>query len=184
MTDITDRRFGRLVAKFPTAERSDKGYTIWRCLCDCGRMVDIPFNCIMYGNQTSCGCKKREHDKILGALQTRVDGTSLDIIKSRKLPLDNTTGYKGVYLIKGRYVAKLVFQKKAYYLGSFESIEEAHKARLAAEEALITPTVAYHARWKARAELEPEWAAENPMRIFVSRDSNQLSVSFLPRLDA
>ncbi len=101
----------------------------------------------MYGNQTSCGCKKQEHDQALGRLQTRVDGTSIDIIKIQKLPADNTTGYKGVYLIKGKYVAKIVFRKKAYYLGTYDSIEDAHEARLDAEEALYQPIVEYHARW-------------------------------------
>ena len=41
-----------------------------------------------------------------------VDGTSIDAIRSKKVPKDNTTGYKGVYLIRGKYVAKIVFQKK------------------------------------------------------------------------
>ena len=40
------------------------------------------------------------------------------------MPADNTTGYKGVYFVRGKYVAKIVFQKKAYYLGNFDDIEE------------------------------------------------------------
>lgn len=60
--------------------------------------------------QAGCGCKKKEHDKALGGFLTHVDGTSIDALKSRKIPSNNTTGVKGVYLVKGRYLAKIVFQ--------------------------------------------------------------------------
>lgn len=59
----------------------------------------------------SCGCQKKEHDKSLQSFLTHVAGTSVDALKSKKVPTDNTTGYKGVYLIRGKYVAKIVFQK-------------------------------------------------------------------------
>ncbi len=111
-----------------------------------------------------------------------VDGTSLDILRSKKVPTDNTTGYKGVYLINGKYVAKINFQKKAYYLGSFDNIEEAHEARLDAEEALFQPTLEYHAKWQKKAEADPVWATENPMKIIVSKVNHRLIVSFLPML--
>ena len=48
----------------------------------------------------------------------------MDALKSKKVPTDNTTGYKGVYLIRGKYVAKIVFQKKQYFLGTYENIED------------------------------------------------------------
>ena len=71
---------------------------------------------------------------MLGKLQTHVDGTSLDIIKSTKLPSDNTTGYKGVYLKNGKYLAKIVFRGKPYFLGYYKNIEDAVKARQRGEE--------------------------------------------------
>ncbi len=180
MSDITGRRFGRLTVQNKVENVSEKGYSVWHCRCDCGCELDVPYNTLMYGNQISCGCKKREHNKSLGSFQARVDGTSLDLIKSDKLPTDNTTGYKGVYYIKGKYVAKIVFRKKAYYLGAFDDIEDAHRARLEAEEALYRPTVEYHERWSKRASTDPEWAKANPMQIFVERLNDRLSVSFLP----
>lgn len=180
--DITGQRFGRLVALHSTDKRYSKGSMVWHCKCDCGNEVDVPYNTLMYANQQSCGCKKKEHDQLLGKLQTRVDGTSLDIIKSKKVPTDNTTGYKGVYFIKGKYVAKIVFRKKAYYLGTYDNIEDAHEARLDAEEALYLPTMEYHARWQEKADADPNWAAENPMQIFVSHVDGRLAASFLPVL--
>ncbi len=180
--DIAGQRFGRLTALNPTKQRDNGGGVVWHCKCDCGNEADVPYNNLMYANQRSCGCQKKEHDKLLGTLQTRVDGTSLDIIKSQKVPTDNTTGYKGVYLIKGKYMAKIVFRKKAYYLGSYDNIEDAHEARLDAEEALFQSTVEYHARWQKKAA-DPEWAKENPMQIFVTKTNDQFHVSFLPVLD-
>ena len=61
----------------------------------------------------------------------------MDALKSRKVPTDNTTGYKGVYLIRGKYVAKIVFQKKQYFLGTYENIEDAAEARREAEVVLF-----------------------------------------------
>lgn len=83
----------------------------------------------MYCGQQSCGCKKREHDKALAGFLTHVDGTSIDALKSSKLPSNNTTGVKGVYLVKGRYLAKIVFQHRQYFLGTYASVEEAAEAR-------------------------------------------------------
>ncbi len=180
--DIADQRFGRLVALHPTDKRDSTGGVVWHCRCDCGNEIEVAYNNLMYADQRSCGCQKKEHDQALGSLQTRVDGTSLDIIKSKKLPTDNTTGYKGVYLIKGKYVAKIVFRKKAYYLGTYDNIEDAHQARLDAEEALYQPTVEYHARWQAKADADPEWARQNPIQIFVSKVNEQLSVTFSPAI--
>lgn len=41
------------------------------------------------------------------------------MIRSKKVPTDNTTDVKGEYLIKGKYLAKIVFQKKQYHLGQY-----------------------------------------------------------------
>lgn len=129
----------------------------------------------------SCGCRKKAHDKKLGSFLTHIDGTSVDMIKSKKVPSDNTTGYRGVYLIKGKYVAKIVFQKKAYYLGTYESIEQAAEARKEAEELLFDGVAAFYPKWEQKAAEDPEWARNNPIKIMVSKHPQTgLSISFLP----
>lgn len=53
LKDIAGQRFGRLVAK----ERIGKyrKESVWRCLCDCGKLKDVPITKI--GKDTnSCGC--------------------------------------------------------------------------------------------------------------------------------
>jgi len=72
-------------------------------------------------------------------------------------------------------------QEKAYYLGTYSTIEEAIEARRKGEELLHTGTAEYYARWKALADADPEWAEENPISIRVERDGyGELKVRFEP----
>ena len=182
--DISNQRFHRLVALYPLKNRDPKGAVLWRCKCDCGNEADVSYNNLVYGNMKSCGCQKKEHDKKLGSFLTHVEGTSIDMLRSKKIPADNTTGYKGVYLIKGKYVAKIVFQKKAYYLGTYDRIEDAAEARREAEEVVFDSVAEHYARWKANADTDPAGGVENPVQLFVSQDSStkRMSVTLLPVL--
>ena len=182
-SNITGKRFGRLTALFRTKEEQSGGSALWHCRCDCGREVNVPYNSLMYSNQKSCGCQKREHEQNLKDLQTRQGGTSLEAIRSRKIPKDNTTGYRGVYLIKGKFVAKIVFQKKAYYLGAYDNIQDAAVARREAEEILFEKAAEYLTKWKQAAQNDPEWASNNPVRITVSFNvQKRLQIEFTPEL--
>ena len=174
-------RFNRLTVLYPTDKRNSKGSVVWHCRCDCGRELDIAYNNLMYTNLISCGCRKKEHSSELSNHLTRVAGTSLDLVKSRKVPVNNTTGHRGVYLIRGKYVAKINFQKKAYYLGSYDCVEDAVKARSVAEERLFDSTADFYQRWKEKAEEDPQWALENPIQIQVEQGSDKdFSVTLLP----
>ena len=181
--DITGQRFRQLVALYPTEKRDSKGSVVWHCRCDCGNETDVPYNNLLYTNMISCGCRKKAHSRTLGDHLTRVADTSLDILKSKKIPVNNTTGFRGVYLIRGKYVAKINFQHKAYYLGAFDHIEDAAEARKAAEEQLFENATSFYERWKERAELDPAWAAANPVRIQVTQKENRdFKVELFPKL--
>jgi len=130
----------------------------------------------------SCGCQKKENDLKLQENLTRVDGTSIDHIRSQTIPASNTTGYRGVYLIRGKYVAKIVFQQKQYHLGSYKDIDDAVKARRKAEILVFVETAAYYEKWKTKAETNAVWAKENPIKIDVKRVNSELTVSFSPSL--
>lgn len=184
LSDITGRRFSRLVALCATDKRNTGGSVIWKCRCDCGNEVEISYNALMYGNMKSCGCQKKEHDQKLHQFLTHVDGTSLDILKSQKIPENNTTGAKGVYWIHGHYVAKIVFQKKQYYLGAFDRFEDALNARKEAETMLNLTVLEYFQRWNQIAEKDPEWAKNNPVQFLVSLDDQRrMVVECLPHLN-
>lgn len=177
--DITGERFSELTALY--VQSREKGRVIWHCRCSCGNEVDISYNELVYSHRKSCGCRKEAHEKQLHTTLTHVSGTSIDAVRSKKTPADNTSGTKGVYFIRGKYVAKIVFQKKVYYLGSYAVIEEAIAARRKAEEALFDGTVVHYEHWKARADADPHWAAENPFSVCVGRNaSGELEPTFLP----
>ena len=107
----------------------------------------------------------------------------MDMLKSDKLPKNNTTGVRGVYRIRGKYVAKIVFQKKQYHLGSYDSLEEAALARREAEEQINGAFVEYFEKWERRAREDAAWAEENPIRVEVGRDGqNRVELHFEPAL--
>lgn len=55
--DITNQRFGRLIAKSVT--RSN-GSSYWSCKCDCGNKVVVFLGQLRAGLTKSCGCLQRE----------------------------------------------------------------------------------------------------------------------------
>ena len=77
---------------------------------------------------------------------------------------------------------KLCFKKKQFHLGKFECIEDAAEARKAAEELIFDGSANHYQLWKERAELDPQWAEENPIKIRVKKVNGELSVSFFPNL--
>ena len=157
---------------------------IWHCQCDCGSEADVSYNSLMYCGQTSCGCKKREHDKALAGFLTHVDGTSIDAWKSNTIPKNNTTGVRGVYSIKGRYVAKQVFQKKQHFLGTYKTLAEAAEVRQKANALLRNELVRFYEKWAEKAAADPQWAKENPIKFHVSKTENgELTVNLQPEMN-
>jgi len=182
--DIAGQRFGRLTALHATQKRTEGGSVIWHCRCDCGSEADVSYNELLYTGKQSCGCMRREFDSMLQNHLTRVAGTSIDLLRSRKMRTDNTTGVKGVYFIRGRYVAKIVFQKKQYYLGAYKTLEEAAEVRREAEALLAEGTVAHYEKWRVRADSDPDWAAANPIGVSARMNaSGRIAVSFLPEME-
>lgn len=57
MIDISNQRFGRLIAIEPTQERSGKTIK-WKCRCDCGNFVNVASTSLRQGLTKSCGCLK------------------------------------------------------------------------------------------------------------------------------
>lgn len=181
--DISGQSFGRLTALYPTEKRADNGSVIWLCRCSCGKELEMSYNELVYSSVKSCGCLRKERGAELHGFLTHVSGTSLDMLKSEKLAANNTSGVKGVYSVKGKWMAKIVFQKKAYYLGSYSSFENAVAARRRAEEILFGNTVEQYEKWKQRSVSDPEWAIDNPFSVLVEKDEDgELCVSFSPVL--
>ena len=58
--DITDQRFGRLVAVSVYGKTRRGNHTLWKCRCDCGKTRNVYLTNLNRGISKSCGCLKRE----------------------------------------------------------------------------------------------------------------------------
>ena len=56
--NLTNQRFGRLVAKRPVGLQHS--FVLWLCVCDCGQETQLTTNALRRGNTRSCGCMLRE----------------------------------------------------------------------------------------------------------------------------
>lgn len=151
--DLTGRKFGRLTVLELTDGRTAKGSVLWRCRCECGSEKLVSEDALVHGGLVSCGCYRATElpRKLNGALH-RVDGTCVEGLQ-RKRRADNTSGFTGVYRTKdNRYKASITFKKKRYHLGTFDTIEEALRARKRGEELhddFLEKYFAEHPRTKA-----------------------------------
>lgn len=57
--DLTGRQFGRLTV-IEEAGRDKFKRTMWRCKCECGNEVTVPYARLAYGQTRSCGCLKMD----------------------------------------------------------------------------------------------------------------------------
>jgi len=101
---------------------------------------------VLKGLTKSCGCITKElsiHKTELlvsNARKARIDGTNIHLINTaRGANVTNKLGVRGVSLKDGMYVARITFKKKTYFLGAYETIEQAKLARAQAEAQFFTP---------------------------------------------
>lgn len=57
--DITNQRFGKLIAINRVPEKYDGKHTYWRCICDCGKEVIVRTDQLTRGITASCGCYEK-----------------------------------------------------------------------------------------------------------------------------
>ena len=77
--------------------------------------------------------------------------------------------------------AELSAQIAAAEVEYTKALKAEEEARRKAEEALFDGTVVHYEHWKARADADPHWAAENPFSVCVGRNaSGELEPTFLP----
>lgn len=175
--DITGKRFGKLVALYPTGKTGSSGSVIWRCKCDCGNEVDICVSDLNRGNNKSCGCLKSEYQKMVRERLHVVDGTCIEWLDGRKDRCDNSSGFRGVHRKKnGKYIANIGFKKKIYYLGIFDEYAEAVKCRKHAEELVHGGFLKAHRLWVEKAERDPAWGENNPLVFEVEKEDGVLVV--------
>lgn len=57
--DLTNERFGMLVAQYSNGRRERDKRILWHCKCDCGKECDVDVNSLIAGHTQSCGCYHR-----------------------------------------------------------------------------------------------------------------------------
>ena len=129
--NLEGQRFGELVV-LSYAGKKD-GAKLWKCRCDCGKEVEIRQSNLLSGHTQTCG-----HKSPLDSCHF-VDGTCIEVIASKTIFSNNTSGIRGVYRNRknGKWVAQITFKGQTLYLGSYEKKEDAAKARGCAEEELF-----------------------------------------------
>ncbi len=154
--DITNQRFGRLTALYPTEKRDGKGSVVWHCRCDCGKELDLAEGALVHGNYRSCGCLREEYRKNINKQLHLIDGTCIEWLEKRKYRSDNTSGFRGVYPLKnGKFRVSIGFKRQRFHIGIFSSFQEAVQARLDAEKVIHEGCVDAYRRWKEQGEETP-----------------------------
>lgn len=148
--DLTGQKFGKLTAIEPL-EKRNHGSVVWRCICDCGNEVEVAENMLVSKNTRSCGCLHQEKDSFSTYLNY-IDDTCVESLRSKHLRKDNTSGCTGVRFQKGKWIAQINFQKIKYYLGSFDSLDDAIRVRKQAEHLLHDGFVACFDEWEKKLE--------------------------------
>lgn len=148
--DLTGKRFGRLTVMERIGNKGG-AYVYWRCQCDCGKTVEVSTGNLRSRVTVSCGCWREEkaRENLAGDVKQKVgiaNGTNRSRIQSDKPQKNNKSGYRGVSWCKGkngggRWIAKIYAQGKQYYLGLYDTAEEANEAYKKAKEELHKPLV-------------------------------------------
>ncbi|MEX0125077.1 hypothetical protein AB2T76_18990, partial [Clostridium butyricum] len=129
--DLTDQRFGKLIAKGPAhMKRGKRMVSAWVCKCDCGNETVVFTDLLLSKMTTTCGCAQREKDIPEAMRKDFISGTQISKIKS--IPTKaNKSGVVGVNWDKsrGKWQASLRFLGKKISLGRYEKFDDAVRAR-------------------------------------------------------
>lgn len=127
--NLVGKRFGNL--EVIAYCKKENGSHMWECQCDCGRTTIVRQSNLEKGYSASCGCKHSPKENL-----HFIKGTCVERIQSKRISRANTSGIRGVYFNQHRkkWVAQIMFQGKSYYLGGYERLEDAAKARAKGEE--------------------------------------------------
>lgn len=143
--DLTGQRFGRwtVIRRAKNHIQPDGRKRIkWLCKCDCGELGEVGRNSLIKKESQSCGCLNRENGLNRVKQMKYFDGTQIESISSkRRLNKNNKTGHKGVDFHQGKYRVRINLKGIERYLGSYDKLEDAIKARKLAEEKLFNPII-------------------------------------------
>lgn len=131
--------------------------TYVKCQClKCNSITSIPLTRIKAEKAKVCSfCSKKNLKLGLEFIKEDcVQNTRISTLKRKTNNKNNTSGYNGVSMFKnGKYRSYINFQRRQYYLGTYDTLEDAHKIRMVAEEKIYGEFLKWYAenfpdKWK------------------------------------
>ena len=138
--DLTGKRFGRLMILGRSDKRGSRGtrtVPLWECQCDCGTITYRATDTLTNPDVSMCAdCLKTYAPEKMREKAGYVDGTQVTKLKLGATASTNASGVRGVYYDRktGKYRARLKFKGRILSFGSYSKLEDAIKAREAAEK--------------------------------------------------
>lgn len=126
LEQMVGQRYGMLTVIGLSRERRGRSLLLV-CRCDCGRTSYQTRHDLISGKARSCGCEAaRTRERNFGGIHL-VDGTCVERLAAKVVQRNNTSGCPGVYYNprNGKWTALIYFKKHRYYLGQFETKQEA-----------------------------------------------------------
>ena len=128
-------------------KKSEKRKALCRCVCGKEKLVWV-FN-LIHKKSISCGCKRileqtqEQKENIQNGREVMKEIQKKKIMAGlpRSLNKNSTTGHKGVNFMPkiGKYRAYIMVNRKQIHLGCFTNLDDAIRARKAAEEKYFAP---------------------------------------------
>lgn len=143
---LKGKSFGKLTV-LERAGRNKNGSALWLCRCECGNTTIANATSLRRGETVSCGCLVAEQiknaQKVL-RIDKVIDGVQVPLL-TKKVRSDSRSGHKGVYIRnrngKIKYEVTIKAKGKRKYLGTFDKLEDAIKARKEGEKEYHQPYI-------------------------------------------
>ena len=105
--DLTNMRFSKLVALYPTEERSGTN-VVWHCICDCGNTTSVSANDLCKGHTRSCGCLVSQGEQKISELlnQNKIEFTTQQSFEDCKYSQESNKLPRFDFFIKNSYLVE------------------------------------------------------------------------------
>lgn len=144
--DLTNQRFGSLVAIEPTEKRDNARCVIWKCECDCGNIVELSSHVLTQG-QTSCGCNKSKGELKIAQL-----------LLEAKIPFETQKTFDTCRFPDTNRAARFDFYVNNEYLIEYDGIQH-FDARFGWNTSENLKKI------QLRDEYKTQWCKENNIRL-------------------
>lgn len=98
--DITNKRFGNLIAVESTQERKH-GSIVWKCQCDCGNIHFATTELLLAGKVSSCGCIKSKGNQ---KIQQILEQNNISFVKEYCVRINNINYYYDFAIVENEKV--------------------------------------------------------------------------------